>query len=154
MTLSRVNFLVPFESAPAGHENQLTRALLVVLRYSPMAHQAWLGLVAPEQRLHDLSKAEFATQRQRVLGTETDLPDVEAVPGISVWLAPDAAPVNAAIEPSDRLNLFAKRLERGRFVWPQAQSGTVSLTAAQLSMLLEGIDWRRPQRTWQPEVAA
>ena len=54
----------------------------------------------------------------------------------------------------DGLNLFAKRLEHGRFVWPQAQSGTVSLTAAQLSMLLEGIDWRRPQRTWQPEVAA
>ena len=50
--------------------------------------------------------------------------------------------------------LFAKRLERGRFVWPQASGGTVSLTAAQLSMLLEGIDWRRPQRTWRPEVAA
>jgi transposase len=41
----------------------------------------------------------------------------------------------------DGLCLFAKRLERGRFVWPQATSGTVSLTAAQLSMLLEGIDW-------------
>lgn len=54
----------------------------------------------------------------------------------------------------DGLCLFAKRLERGRFIWPQAKSGTVSLTAAQLSMLLEGIDWRRPQRTWQPEVAA
>ena len=54
----------------------------------------------------------------------------------------------------DGLCLFAKRLERGRFVWPQASSGTVSLTAAQLSMLLEGIDWRRPQRTWRPEVAA
>jgi transposase len=54
----------------------------------------------------------------------------------------------------DGLCLFAKRLERGRFVWPQAQSGTVSLSAAQLSMLLEGIDWRRPQRTWRPEVAA
>jgi transposase len=54
----------------------------------------------------------------------------------------------------DGLCLFAKRLERGRFVWPQANSGTVSLTAAQLSMLLEGIDWRRPQRTWRPEAAA
>jgi len=54
----------------------------------------------------------------------------------------------------DGLNLLAKRLERGRFVWPQAQSGTVMLTPAQLSMLLEGIDWRRPQRSWQPEVAA
>jgi transposase len=53
----------------------------------------------------------------------------------------------------DGLCLFAKRLERGKFVWPQATSGTVSLTAAQLSMLLEGIDWRRPMRTFDPHVA-
>ena len=52
----------------------------------------------------------------------------------------------------DGLCLFAKRLERGRFVWPQAESGTVSLTRAQLSMLLEGIDWRRPMRTHTPEL--
>lgn len=51
------------------------------------------------------------------------------------------------------LCLFAKRLERGRFVWPQAKDGAVSLTAAQLSMLLEGIDWRMPVRTWRPEMA-
>jgi len=54
----------------------------------------------------------------------------------------------------DGLCLFAKRLERGRFVWPQAMSGTVALSAAQLSMLLEGIDWRRPVKTWRPELAA
>jgi transposase len=48
---------------------------------------------------------------------------------------------------------LAKRLERGRFVWPQAESGTVSLSRAQLSMLLEGIDWRRPARTAVPEMA-
>jgi len=54
----------------------------------------------------------------------------------------------------DGLCLFAKRLERGRFVWPQAASGTVALSAAQLSMLLEGIDWRRPVKTWRPEIAA
>ena len=53
----------------------------------------------------------------------------------------------------DGLCLLAKRLERGRFIWPQATSGTVSLTQAQLSMLLEGIDWRRPERTWRPESA-
>ena len=53
----------------------------------------------------------------------------------------------------DGLCLFSKRLERGRFVWPQAKHGAVSLTAAQLSMLLEGIDWRMPARTWQPELA-
>lgn len=53
----------------------------------------------------------------------------------------------------DGLCLFAKRLERGRFIWPQATSGTVSLTPAQLSMLLEGIDWRRPVRSSAPQMA-
>ena len=51
------------------------------------------------------------------------------------------------------LCLFAKRLERGRFIWPQAKDGSVVLTAAQLSMLLEGIDWRAPWRSWAPEAA-
>ena len=53
----------------------------------------------------------------------------------------------------DGLCLFAKRLERGRFIWPQAKEGTVALTRAQLSMLLEGIDWRRPTRTAAPQMA-
>jgi transposase len=43
--------------------------------------------------------------------------------------------------------LFVKRLERGRFIWPLASDGAVHLSPAQLSMLLEGIDWRRPVRT-------
>ena len=47
----------------------------------------------------------------------------------------------------DGLCLFAKRLERGRFVWPHVTEGAIALTPAQLSMLLEGIDWRRPVRT-------
>ena len=46
--------------------------------------------------------------------------------------------------------LFAKRLEKGRFVWPSAKEGKMALTPAQLAMLLEGIDWRLPQRTWRP----
>jgi transposase len=45
------------------------------------------------------------------------------------------------------LCLFARRLDRGRFIWPKADSGTVLLTRAQLSMLCEGIDWRRVERT-------
>jgi transposase len=53
----------------------------------------------------------------------------------------------------DGLCLFAKRLERGRFVWSQATCGTVCLSSAQLSMLLEGIDWRRPTRTFEPQLA-
>ena len=51
------------------------------------------------------------------------------------------------------LCLFAKRLEKGRFVWPVTATGSVSLSPAQLSMLLEGIDWRAPVRSWRPELA-
>jgi len=47
----------------------------------------------------------------------------------------------------DGLCLFYKRLRSGKFVWPRAESGAVCLSAAQLSMLLEGIDWRAPKRT-------
>ena len=49
--------------------------------------------------------------------------------------------------------LFSKRLERGHFVWPMTEAGRVSLTPAQLSMLLEGIDWRMPLRVRRPELA-
>jgi len=52
----------------------------------------------------------------------------------------------------DGLCLFAKRLERGRFIWPQAEEARI-VERVQLSMLLEGIDWRRPIRTSAPAVA-
>jgi transposase len=51
------------------------------------------------------------------------------------------------------LCLFSKRMDRGRFVWPVTKEGSVNLSSAQLSMLLEGIDWRRPERTWAPSLA-
>lgn len=45
--------------------------------------------------------------------------------------------------------LFSKRVERGRFLWPSAADGIVTITPAQLGYLLEGIDWRMPQRSWR-----
>jgi transposase len=51
------------------------------------------------------------------------------------------------------MSLYAKRLERGRFIWPTPADGVVAITAAQLGYMLEGIDWRHPQRTWRPELA-
>jgi transposase len=48
------------------------------------------------------------------------------------------------------MRLFAKRLERGRFLWPSTADGTVTISTAQLGYLLEGIDWRIPQKTWRP----
>ncbi len=41
------------------------------------------------------------------------------------------------------LCLFAKRLERGRFVWPPIVDGSVMLTPGQLALLIEAMDWRR-----------
>ena len=51
------------------------------------------------------------------------------------------------------MSLYAKRLERGRFIWPAAEGGAVSLTSAQLSYLLEGIDWRHHQHSCRPRSA-
>jgi transposase len=48
--------------------------------------------------------------------------------------------------------MYVKKLDRGRFVWPQAKDGIVSLTMAQFSMLLESIDWRNTAWTFRPEV--
>ena len=49
--------------------------------------------------------------------------------------------------------LFSKRLERGRFIWPAAKDGRVTISPAQLGYMLEGIDWRFPQKTYRPEIA-
>lgn len=48
---------------------------------------------------------------------------------------------------ADGLCLLYKRLDRGKFIWTQAADGAVLLTPAQLSALLEGIDWRRVHRS-------
>ncbi len=49
--------------------------------------------------------------------------------------------------------LFMKRLERGRFIWPATVDGAVTISLGQLGYLLEGIDWRHPQKTWVPTAA-
>ena len=52
--------------------------------------------------------------------------------------------------------LFAKRLEKGRFTWPNTREGSITLTRAQMSMLLEG--WRvnrrrrRGRRPWRDDA--
>ena len=51
----------------------------------------------------------------------------------------------------DGLCLFAKRLEKGRFVWPPIVESALHLTSAQLALLIEGIDWRRTVAPEAPE---
>jgi transposase len=50
--------------------------------------------------------------------------------------------------------LFYKRLDSGKFTWPNSDSKVaISITRAQLSMLLEAIDWRMPKWSEAPKYA-
>lgn len=62
------------------------------------------------------------------------------------------------------LSLYAKRLERGSFVWPPGlaapsapprppEESAITISAAQLAYLLSGIDWRNPVQTFRPQRA-
>jgi transposase len=51
------------------------------------------------------------------------------------------------------MSLYAKRLEKGRFIWPSPADGVVAISAAQLAYMLEGIDWRNPRLTFRPQQA-
>ena len=53
------------------------------------------------------------------------------------------------------LCLFTKRLEHGVFLWPPSVDAgeTLSLSSAQLSLLIDGVDWRAPEQKWRPAIA-
>lgn len=109
-----LNFFSPYERLPAGHENQLTRALLVLLRMSPIAHIEWLRLIAPERRLADLPPASYVTQRRAVRhSTEGD----EQAELISVFLAPERPQSGGGeIAESDRGQVLDGIIEYGELV--------------------------------------
>jgi transposase len=51
------------------------------------------------------------------------------------------------------MSLYAKRLEKGRFIWPSPTDGAIGVSAAQLAYMLEGIDWRNPRHSYRPQSA-
>ena len=51
------------------------------------------------------------------------------------------------------MSLYAKRLERGRYIWPSAVEGVSASSPSQMACMLEAIDWRTPQATWRPTLA-
>lgn len=83
-----LNFFQPFENLPPGHENQLTRALLLVLRLSPIAHEAWLSRLPGSKHLWELPDASFVTQRRQIV--IQDAPE-DLLPLISVFPTPVAS---------------------------------------------------------------
>ncbi len=97
-----LNFFEPYERLAPGHENQLTRALLVVLRYCPIAHQAWLSLIDPGSQLHKLPQPTFSTQCALILSKPTD----ESIRGISVLCTADAPEVVTGVMESERVQVL------------------------------------------------
>ena len=47
---------------------------------------------------------------------------------------------------NDGFAIWYKRLERGGFQTPEGDGSEVELDAAQLAMLLQGVDWRQAKR--------
>jgi transposase len=82
----------------------------------------------------------LALQVQEVLGRDPFAGDVYVFRGRNGSL------IKAIWHDGIGLSLYAKRLDRGRFIWPQTVDGAVALTAAQMGYLLEGIDWRNPDK--------
>jgi hypothetical protein len=72
----------------AKHEDQLTRAALIVLKLVPLAHEAFLGLTGCE-RLSGLPAPRFDMQTEKLvpLGTEAEDPE-EVAELVSVFLGP------------------------------------------------------------------
>lgn len=111
-----LNFFSPYERLPAGHENQLTRALLLLLRMSPLAHVEWLRLAVPERSLHALPPAEFDTQR-RAVRAGGDGEDAEQAELVSVFLAPERPQSGSGdVVESDRRQVLDAIIDYGELV--------------------------------------
>ncbi|EFD1377899.1 IS66 family insertion sequence element accessory protein TnpB [Escherichia coli] len=143
---------VRFEPCPG-----LTAAGRGVVSPENIAFTRWLthlqnGVLLDEQNclmLHELW-LQSGTGQRRWEGLPDDVRDTITVLFTAKrgdWCGFWSDQIKVLWADSDGLCLFTKRLERGRFVWPVTRDGKVHLTPAQLSMLLEGINWKHPKRT-------
>jgi len=95
-----------------------------------------------------------------------------AIPGnVRVWLATGHTDMRRGFPSLARLveeglkqdphigDLYVFRGRRGdliKIIWHDGQGacyGVVTISVAQLSYLLSGIDWRMPQATWRPQAS-
>jgi transposase len=122
-----------------GHQGAVAAMIPV-----PAGVRVWLAVGQTDMRR---GMNSLAIQVQEVLGRDPHAGDLYVFRGKRGHL------VKLLWHDGIGMSLYAKRLERGRFIWPSPAGGTVAITAAQLAYMLDGIDWRNPVRTWRPEVA-
>ena len=89
----------------------------------------------------------LALQVQETLGRDPYAGDLFIFRGRSVSL------IKVIWHDGIGMSLYAKRLERGKFIWPSPADGTVAISAAQMAYMLEGIDWRNPRQIFRPARA-
>jgi transposase len=110
----------------------------------PSGVHVWLAVGHTDMRrgMHSL-----ALQVQQALGRDPHAGDLYVFRGRKADL------VKIIWHDGLGMSLYMKRLERGRFIWPSPADGCLQISGAQLAYMLDGIDWRNPQRTWRPELA-
>ena len=100
---------------------------------TPSGVRVWLAVGHSDMRrgMHSL-----ALQVQQALGRDPHCGDLYVFRGRKADL------IKIVWHDGVGMSLYAKRLEKGRFVWPAAKDGTVAISASAMACLLEGIDWR------------
>ena len=110
----------------------------------PSGVRVWLAVGRTDMRK---GMNGLALQVQQVLGRDPHAGDLYVFRGARSDL------IKIVWHDGIGVSLYAKRLERGRFIWPSPADGVVSISAAQLAYMLDGIDWRNPRHTWRPKLA-
>jgi hypothetical protein len=105
-------------------------------------------------------KAEFATQRQRVFEPGVKVADGEAVTGISVWLAPDAAQISESMAVSDRIQVLDAIITYGEtlvvVIENKISFGGVTEQPHRINLHGATVAWNETPRSvdWQTLLAA
>jgi transposase len=133
--------LIEIELGGAGAGARRTGAAMIPV---PSGVRVWLAVGRTDMRK---GMNGLALQVQQVLGRDPHAGDLYVFRGLRGDL------IKIVWHDGIGMSLYAKRLERGRFIWPSPADGIVAISAAQLAYMLDGIDWRNPVRTWRPEVA-
>lgn len=111
---NHLNLFVPYDRLPLHHENQLTRALLIVLSSVPLAHTIWLHLVGPELNLDSAGPMQFRTQTATPMASHLPRSISDGVlRGISVSLGPDTSQPTANVQTSDRQQILDGIIQYG-----------------------------------------
>ena len=105
--------------------------------------------------VHHLMPRHGHSERIRIVGQSSGETRHEIVDGACARVVEKNLACPLYSGDGNGLCLFTKRLDQGGFTWPQVddRGGQVVLSSAQLSLLLEGIDWRAPERVWRPAAA-